>query len=113
MTKEELLYLNIEEFAEYQTLELINMVISELKQHAKDKDLSFMNCEKLIDEFLNNYVLLSRLDQVYVKNLLENYDLSEKSAIHELLYLFLKDQDIKNMNSVYQNKNTTIKKQNK
>lgn len=97
MTKEELLYLNTEEFAEYQTLELMNMVISELKQYAKDKNLPFMDCEEPIDEFLNNYALLSKIDQVYVKNLLENYDLSEKSAIHELLYLFLKNQDIKNM----------------
>lgn len=97
MTKEELLYLNTEEFAEYQTLELMNMVISELKQYAKDKDLPFIEYEEPIDEFLHNYALLSKIDPIYVRNLLENYDFSEKSAIHELLYLFLKDQDIKDM----------------
>ena len=97
MTKEELLYLNTEEFAEYQTLELMNMVISELKQYAKDKDLPFIEYEEPIDEFLHNYALLSKIDPIYVRNLLGNYDFSEKSAIHELLYLFLKDQDIKDM----------------
>lgn len=97
MTKEELLYLNTEEFAEYQTIELMNMVISELKQYAKDKDLPFIEYEEPIDEFLHNYALLSKIDPIYVRNLLGNYDFSEKSAIHELLYLFLKDQDIKDM----------------
>lgn len=97
MTKEELLYLNTEEFAEYQTLELMNMAISELKQYAKDKDLPFIEYEEPIDEFLHNYALLSKIDPIYVRNLLGNYDFSEKSAIHELLYLFLKDQDIKDM----------------
>ena len=97
MTKEELLYLNTEEFAEYQTLELMNMVISELKQYAKDKDLPFIEYEEPIDEFLHNYALLSKIDPIYVRNLLGNYDFREKSAIHELLYLFLKDQDIKDM----------------